>query len=167
MSIKYSGWILCLKTLVVPSKTSYHFEVNWFFIQPSFYWKRFFRKKINNKKPRNHCSVNVTSIDCLYLLWFRKIAHTHIHLAGKKQSKHKSHQIKCSFSDWKVWVEPEYFLNLKSRDKRTYKEKSILSNGGLLPDPNVSISLLLICLWTWFCNLFSFSNTNTTTSVVN
>ena len=46
----------------------------------------------------------------------------------------------------KVWVEPEYYLNLESEDKKKYKGKSTLSNGELLPDPNVSISLFLICL---------------------
>ena len=47
----------------------------------------------------------------------------------------------------KVWVESEYYsLKLESEDKKQYKEKSTLSNGKLLPDPNVSISLLLICL---------------------
>ena len=56
-------------------------------------------------------------------------------------------QIKRSFSDGEiVWVESEYYLNLESEDKERYKEKSTLSNGELLPDPNVSISLLLICL---------------------
>ena len=45
----------------------------------------------------------------------------------------------------KVWVESEYYLNLESKDKKQYKEKSTLSNGELLLDPNVSISVLLIC----------------------
>ena len=42
--------------------------------------------------------------------------------------------------------ESEYYLDLENEDKKWYKEKSTLSNGELLPDPNVSISLLLICL---------------------
>ena len=92
--VEYSVWRLWLfpvKPLIILKSTDFLF--NQVFIERSF-----LEKKINNKKPRNHCSVNVTSIDCLYLLWFRKIAHMYIHLAGKKQSKHKSYQIKCSFS---------------------------------------------------------------------
>ena len=65
----------------------------------------------------------------------------------------------------KPWEESECYLNLESENKKQYKENSTLSNGELLPDPNVSISLLLMCLWTWFCNLFSFADMNTTTSV--
>ena len=42
--------------------------------------------------------------------------------------------------------EPEYYLGLENEDKKWYKEKSTLSDGELLPDPNISISLLLICL---------------------
>ena len=42
--------------------------------------------------------------------------------------------------------ESEYYLDLENEDKKWYKEKSTLSNGERLPDPNVSISLLLICL---------------------
>ena len=42
--------------------------------------------------------------------------------------------------------ESEYYLDLENEDKKWYKEKSTLSNGELLPDPNISISLLLICL---------------------
>ena len=58
--------------------------------------------------------------------------------------------------------ESEYYLDLENKEKRQYKEKSTLSNGELLPDPNVSISLLLICLQNWLCNLFSFVDRNTT-----
>ena len=46
----------------------------------------------------------------------------------------------------KFWAESEHYLDLENEDKKWYKEKSTLSNGELLPDPNVSISLLLICL---------------------
>ena len=42
----------------------------------------------------------------------------------------------------KVWVESD----LESEDKKRYNEKSTLSNGELLPDPNVTIIFLLICL---------------------
>ena len=69
-----------------------------------------------------------------------------VNLAGKKQGKHKSCLIKRILSDGEVWVESEYYLNLESEDKKRYKEKSTISNGGFLPDPNVSTSLLLICL---------------------
>ena len=47
---------------------------------------------------------------------------------------------------WKFGEESEYYLDLENEDKKWYKEKSTLSNGELLSDPNVSISLLLICL---------------------
>ena len=46
----------------------------------------------------------------------------------------------------KPWEESECYLNLESENKKQYKENSTLSNGELLPDPNVSISLLLMCL---------------------
>ena len=74
-----------------------------------------------------------------------------VNLTGKKQGKHKSCQIKRSFSDGESLgrvrgAESEYYLNLESEDKKRYKEKSTLSNGELLPDPNVSVSLLSICL---------------------
>ena len=46
----------------------------------------------------------------------------------------------------KVWVESEYYINLESEDKKQNKEKSTLSNGELLPDPNVSKGLFLISL---------------------
>ena len=68
-----------------------------------------------------------------------------VNLAGKKQGEHKSCLIKPSFRR-KFGGEPEYYLDLENEDKRRYKEKSTLSNGELLPDPNISISLLLICL---------------------
>ena len=44
----------------------------------------------------------------------------------------------------KIWIESESYLNLENEDKKQYKEKPILSNGELLPDPNISLSLLLI-----------------------
>ena len=69
-----------------------------------------------------------------------------VNLEGKKQGKHKSCLIKYSLSDGEVWVESEYYLNLESGDKRRYKEKSTISNGGFLSDPNVSTGLFLICL---------------------
>ena len=68
-----------------------------------------------------------------------------VNLAGKKQGEHKSCLIKPSFRR-KFGGEPEYYLDLENKGKRRYKEKSTLSNGELLPDPNISISLLLICL---------------------
>ena len=37
----------------------------------------------------------------------------------------------------KVWVESEYYLNSDNEGKKQYKEKLTLSNGELLPDPNV------------------------------
>ena len=37
----------------------------------------------------------------------------------------------------KVWVELEYYLNSDNEGKKQYKEKLILSNRELLPDPNV------------------------------
>ena len=37
----------------------------------------------------------------------------------------------------KVWVESEYYLNSDNEVKKQYKEKLTLSNGELLPDPNV------------------------------
>ena len=66
------------------------------------------------------------------------------------QAKDKSN-ISCVESNpasamTKLWGESEYYLDLENEDKKWYKEKSTLSNGELLPDPNVSISLLLICL---------------------
>ena len=36
-----------------------------------------------------------------------------------------------------IWVESEYYLNLESEDKKRSVEKLTLSNGELLPDPNV------------------------------
>ena len=64
-----------------------------------------------------------------------------VNLAGKKQGEHHSCQTKPKFGG-----ESEYYLDLEIEDKKWYKEKSTLSNGELLPDPNISISLLLICL---------------------
>ena len=37
----------------------------------------------------------------------------------------------------KVWIESEYYLNLESEDKKQCKENLTLSNGQVLPDPNV------------------------------
>ena len=37
--------------------------------------------------------------------------------ASKKQGKHKSCQIKRSFSDGESWVESEHYVNLKNEDK--------------------------------------------------
>ena len=37
----------------------------------------------------------------------------------------------------RVWIELEYYSNLGSEDKKRYQEKLTLSNGELLPDPNV------------------------------
>ena len=37
----------------------------------------------------------------------------------------------------KVWRELEYDLNLESEDENWHKEKITLSNGELLPDPDV------------------------------
>ena len=37
----------------------------------------------------------------------------------------------------KVWVESKYYLNSNNEGKKQYKEKLTLSNGELLPDPNV------------------------------
>ena len=37
----------------------------------------------------------------------------------------------------KVWVESEYYLNSNNEGKKQYKEKLTLSNGELLPHPNV------------------------------
>ena len=50
----------------------------------------------------------------------------------------------------KFWGESEYYLDLENEDKKWYKEKSTLSNGEHLPDPNVSISLL------WFVSKVDF-----------
>ena len=73
-----------------------------------------------------------------------------VNLAGKKQGKHTASAIRVKSNPasvtTKVWGESEYYLDLENEDKKWYKEKSTLSNGELLPDPNVSISLLLICL---------------------
>ena len=68
-----------------------------------------------------------------------------VNLAGKKQDEYKSNQIQLQRRR-KFWGEEEYYLDLENEDKKWYKEKSTLSNGELLADPNVSISLLLICL---------------------
>ena len=64
-----------------------------------------------------------------------------VNLAGKKQGEHKPCLIKASFRQ-KFGGESGYHLDLENEDKRRYKEKSTLSNGELLPDPNISISLL-------------------------
>ena len=37
----------------------------------------------------------------------------------------------------KVWIESEYYLNLKSENKKRYKEKLAVSNGELSTDSNV------------------------------
>ena len=37
----------------------------------------------------------------------------------------------------KVWVESGLYLNLESEGKKRHNEKLTLSNGELLPDPNV------------------------------
>ena len=37
----------------------------------------------------------------------------------------------------KVWIESEYYFNLETEDKKRYKAKLTLSNGEVLPDPNV------------------------------
>ena len=70
----------------------------------------------------------------------------HENLAAKKQNKHKSCEIKPGFSDDENLVS-EYYLDLENEDKKRHNVKSTLSNGDLLPGPNVSIGLLLICLY--------------------
>ena len=64
-----------------------------------------------------------------------------VNLAGKRQDKHRSCQIKPRFSDDES-LGSEYCLDLENENEKRYKEKSTLSNGEFLPDPNVSISLL-------------------------
>ena len=61
-----------------------------------------------------------------------------VNLAGKKQDKHRSSKIKPRFSDDES-LGSEYCLDLENENEKRYKEKSTLSNGELLPDPNVSM----------------------------
>ena len=60
-----------------------------------------------------------------------------VNLAGKKQGKHKLSQIKRGLSDDKSLGRVVYYLNSDNEGKKQYKEKLTLSNGELLPDPNV------------------------------
>ena len=88
-------------------------------------------------------ALGFSFIDGLHLFWFCKLARMRVNLAGKKQDKHRSCQIKPRFSDDES-LGSEYCLDLENENEKRYKEKSTLSNGELLPDPNVSISLLFI-----------------------
>ena len=85
-----------------------------------------------------------------------------INLAGKKQGKYKSCQIKC---DSKSLGRVGILLKFRKWRWKQYKEKSTLSNGELLPDPNVSISLL--SNFQYLQPLLSFTDTITTLSVDN
>ena len=69
-----------------------------------------------------------------------------INLVGKKQGKHNSCEIKPCFRDGKSLGRVRILFKLESEDRKRYKEKPILSNNELLPDPNVPMSLLLTCL---------------------
>ena len=63
-----------------------------------------------------------------------------VNLAGKKQHKTSISRVKSNpaSATAKVWGESEYYLDLENEDNKQYKKKSTLSNGELLPDPNVS-----------------------------
>ena len=69
-----------------------------------------------------------------------------VNLAGKYKANISRAKLNPASATTKVWGDSEYYLDLENEDKKQYKEKSTLSNGELLPDPNVSISFLLICL---------------------
>ena len=84
-----------------------------------------------------------------------------INLAGKKQGKYKSCQIKC---DSKSLGRVGILLKFRKWRWKQYKEKSTLSNGELLPDPNVSISLL--SNFQYLQPFLSFTDTNTTLLII-
>ena len=75
--------------------------------------------------------------DDLHLLQFCKLACMRVNLAGKNKTNISCLKSNVASAMAKVWVESEYYLNSDNEGKKQYKEKLTLSNGELLPDPNV------------------------------